>query len=85
VGRRESRVGFTSVDIRSVSLGVVKIRCTTVNIVSVSHDGDLVVGQFGELGSDESGSSLGDVRVGKQDVEFFKRAAGDVSSEKEEN
>lgn len=46
-----------------------------VNVVTVSHSLDLVVGELGKLGGDQRRATLGDVGVREQDVELFERTA----------
>lgn len=69
---RQGGVGLALVGLGTVRVGLAGLHGTVVDVVSVGHDLDLVVGEFGQLGSDEGCSSLGDVRVGVKHIELLK-------------
>jgi len=68
----QSGVGLTGVEgcaIRAIGLG---IRGAAVDVVSLGHRSDLVVGELRQLLGNDGGSSFGEVGVGENDIEFFQ-------------
>ena len=76
VRRGQRSHGLSGILSRAVRVGRLYVGGTTVNVVLLGHDLDLVVGQLGQLGSDECRATLAQVSVGEQHIELFETAAG---------
>lgn len=52
-----------------------------MDVVPLGHGVNLVVGKFGQFSGDQGRSSLGDVGMGEEYVQFLERPAGGLGVE----
>lgn len=74
MSRRQCRIEVLRVDGCANCTGSFDVGGTVVDTISISHRGDLVIGEFGQFLGDDGGSSFGNVCVSKENVQLLERS-----------